>query len=107
MAENDEKLNESLFPEYLDSKTENAGGATTALQLILMTAGYNDGGLLLPDGIYGDSTRKAVASLQSDLGIDVDGKFGPNTRRVFCEEFKVDINKILANPFLNNAIGFT
>lgn len=36
------------------------------------------------DGYFGSNTRNAVIVIQQIHGIDVDGKVGPQTRRVMC-----------------------
>ena len=37
------------------------------------------------DGSYGSATTDAVKALQTDLGVTVDGRFGPATAKAFNE----------------------
>jgi peptidoglycan hydrolase-like protein with peptidoglycan-binding domain len=52
----------------------------TSLQTALSTYGYYSGPI---DGAYGAETTAAVKKLQTDLGVTVDGKFGPETAQAF------------------------
>lgn len=60
-------------------KKGDKGEHVKQLQMQLMRLGYK----MLPygaDGSYGSITEKAVKSFQSDHGLVVDGKAGPNTQ---------------------------
>jgi peptidoglycan hydrolase-like protein with peptidoglycan-binding domain len=53
-----------------------------SLQTALAMYGYYPGPI---DGQYGAATQDAVKKLQTDLGVTVDGKFGPETAKAFDE----------------------
>ncbi|MFO7700128.1 MAG: peptidoglycan-binding domain-containing protein [Acidimicrobiia bacterium] len=53
-----------------------ATATTYVVQTDLTALGYFSGVI---DGIAGDETRAAIASFQSDAGIEADGEFGPVT----------------------------
>ena len=55
------------------------GSDVKALQEALALLGYDCG---TPDGIYGQKTVDAVKKLQGDVGLDADGKAGPQTQDV-------------------------
>jgi peptidoglycan hydrolase-like protein with peptidoglycan-binding domain len=60
---------------------KGAGDSIVAsLQTALATYGYYTGPI---DGQYGAATQDAVKKLQTDLGVTVDGKFGPETAAAF------------------------
>jgi peptidoglycan hydrolase-like protein with peptidoglycan-binding domain len=60
---------------------KGAGDSIVAsLQTALATYGYYTGPI---DGQYGSATQDAVKKLQTDLGVTVDGKFGPETAAAF------------------------
>ncbi len=56
--------------------TVPATATTYVVQTDLTALGYFSGVI---DGIAGDETRAAIASFQSDAGIEADGEFGPVT----------------------------
>ncbi len=99
-----------LYPKYLAG---GHGPAQWGLQMFLLGAGFNkpysqDGvhqieRYLKADGDYGQTTCAAVRWLQRQLGFkgrDVDGKFGPGTRRRVRQEFGFDFNKIPVSALL-------
>lgn len=51
------------------------GADVTALQALLTAHGY----IVPVNGVFSDSTEKAVRKFQSDRGLDVDGVVGPKT----------------------------
>jgi peptidoglycan hydrolase-like protein with peptidoglycan-binding domain len=53
-----------------------AGPAVVELQQLMTTLGYYSGPI---DGIYGDATTEGVKAMQEDLGVTVDGIYGPET----------------------------
>jgi peptidoglycan hydrolase-like protein with peptidoglycan-binding domain len=53
-----------------------AGPAVAELQQLMTTLGYYSGPI---DGIYGDATTEGVEAMQEDLGVTVDGIYGPET----------------------------
>ncbi|MDD2647947.1 MAG: SH3 domain-containing protein [Eubacteriales bacterium] len=55
------------------------GSNVKALQEALSFLGYDCG---TPDGSYGQKTYEAVKELQKDMGLDADGKAGPQTQDV-------------------------
>jgi peptidoglycan hydrolase-like protein with peptidoglycan-binding domain len=52
------------------------------IQTVLAEYGYYTGSI---DGSYGSATTDAVKALQTDLGVTVDGRFGPATAKAFNE----------------------
>ncbi|MGW7514455.1 peptidoglycan-binding domain-containing protein [Streptomyces sp. NPDC054796] len=57
----------------------NSGSAVKELQFNLIHCyGKSTGG---HDGIYGDATERAVREVQAAVGADVDGIYGPETRK--------------------------
>ena len=52
------------------------------LQTALAEYGYYAGPI---DGSYGPATKASVEKLQTDLGVTVDGRFGPETATAFNE----------------------
>ena len=52
------------------------------IQTALAEYGYYTGPI---DGAYGPATTEAVKKLQTDLGVTVDGRFGPDTAKAFNE----------------------
>ena len=63
-------------------KALEAKGATVVatLQTELATYGYYDGPI---NGVCDAKTAEAVTALQQDLGVDADGRFGPETADAF------------------------
>jgi peptidoglycan hydrolase-like protein with peptidoglycan-binding domain len=59
---------------------EKATDIVKAIQTALAKYGYYSGPI---DGNYGDATTTAVKKLQMDLGVTVDGRFGPETAAAF------------------------
>lgn len=53
------------------------GTDVAQLQRVLALAGYDPGGA---DGILGPKTQAAIEAFQTAVGLQVDGKIGPNTR---------------------------
>lgn len=89
---------DKFFPEYLDKGSR--GRAVVLLQLMLQFAGLNP--KIVADGEYGEQTALAVRELQLNLGftdVDVDGNFGPMTRRALREQRGIDINSITSDAF--------
>lgn len=81
-----------LFPPYLDQGS--SGAAVVALQLILM--GLFPGQQFVT-GEYDEQTTINVVALQTRLGFegeDIDGNFGPGTRRRLKEQMGIDVDEI-------------
>ncbi|MFZ2149679.1 MAG: peptidoglycan-binding domain-containing protein [Minisyncoccia bacterium] len=91
----------SLFPPYLNIGSQ--GPAVVVLQIILRVLGYNS--YIVPDGDYGGETVKGVKDLQSDMGIEVDGNFGPGTRKAFLEAYSFDVDTLDASKFLGDTVA--
>jgi peptidoglycan hydrolase-like protein with peptidoglycan-binding domain len=60
-----------------------AGPAVAELQQVMTTLGYYSGPI---DGIYGDATTEGVEAMQEDLGVTVDGIYGPQTHAALGDE---------------------
>ena len=62
--------------------TTSSGSSSSAAEIVveiqkgLTELGYYSGPI---DGIYGPATTDGVRALQSDLGVTVDGRYGPET----------------------------
>ena len=83
----------TLFPPYLD--VGSCGTHVDVLHAILCCRGYGEG--IERDGDYGDMTVTAVKELQEDLGFegdDLDGNFGPKTRRALKKYRGLDVDAI-------------
>ena len=84
-----------LFPPYLNRGS--SGAAVTALQLILM--GMFPGQQFVT-GEYDEQTTLNVIALQTRLGFDgsdIDGNFGPGTRKRLMEKMGIDVDEIDAD----------
>lgn len=57
----------------------SSGSEVASLQSKLQYVGYNPG---IVDGIFGQKTRSAVLSFQTDMGLSADGIVGPVTSQV-------------------------
>lgn len=73
--------NEPDIMETLDSG--DSGPYVTILQQRLVELGYEPGSV---DGDFGTATEDAVRMFQTDAGIDVDGRVGPQTRSYLWPE---------------------
>ncbi len=60
-----------------NSKIGSYGKNVSTLQIWLLDNGYYDGEI---DGLFGFQTEEAVENLQKDLGINVDGIIGSQTK---------------------------
>ena len=60
-----------------------AGPAVAKLQEVMTSLGYYSGPI---DGIYGDATTEGVKAMQEDLGVTVDGIYGPETHAALSEK---------------------
>jgi peptidoglycan hydrolase-like protein with peptidoglycan-binding domain len=67
-------------PETHDALRNKGRYVVTEIQTVLAEYGYYTGPI---DGHYGPATQEAVKKLQTDLGVTVDGRFGPNTAKAF------------------------
>jgi peptidoglycan hydrolase-like protein with peptidoglycan-binding domain len=65
------------------------------IQTALAEYGYYTGPI---DGSYGPATQDAVKKLQTDLGVTVDGRFGPETAKAFDEAVASGKIKPVAPP---------
>lgn len=69
----------TTVPETTSTTTVPAAGATSTMYVVqadLTALGYFDGVI---DGIAGEITTAAIASFQTDVGVEADGEFGPVT----------------------------
>ncbi len=95
-----------LFPKFLD--VGSYGAAVNALHLILCMLGFgeeSDNYKIERDGEYGMATVKAVKLLQAFLGFkgdEIDGNFGPKTRYMLFEKYKIDIDVMLFSSKYDN-----
>jgi peptidoglycan hydrolase-like protein with peptidoglycan-binding domain len=60
-----------------------AGPAVAELQEVMTSLGYYSGPI---DGIYGDATTEGVKAMQEDLGVTVDGIYGPETHAALSDK---------------------
>jgi peptidoglycan hydrolase-like protein with peptidoglycan-binding domain len=67
-------------PETHNALKGKGASIVASLQAALTTYGYYDGPI---NGLYDADTKAAVEKLQTDLGVTVDGKFGPETAQAF------------------------
>ena len=77
----------TTVPETTTSTTVPSLGATATMYVVqgdLTALGYFDGVI---DGIAGQVTTAAIASFQSDAGIEADGEFGPVTDAAISSGF--------------------
>ena len=88
-------MSEMLFRECL--REGSRGFDVYVLQIILRTFGCGGPGLV-PNGIYGQETTRAVKRLQDDvLGlVECTGEFDRRTITVFGHEFRCDLASIPA-----------
>jgi peptidoglycan hydrolase-like protein with peptidoglycan-binding domain len=73
-----------------------AGPAVAELQQVMTTLGYYSGPI---DGIYGDATTEGVKAMQEDLGVTVDGIYGPETHAALGDKgtsIVVEVQTVLA-----------
>lgn len=66
--------------ETHDALKGKATSVVASLQTGLQTYGYYDGEIT---GAYDAATADAVTALQKDLGVDPDGRFGPETAQAY------------------------
>ncbi len=91
-------MNGTLFPPYLIQGSE--GTAVAFLQGILQAQGFAPADMVR-DGVYSDTTAEAVKKLQQSCGLkgeDLDGQFGPITRRALDEAYCIDVSLMPRNP---------
>lgn len=88
-----------LMPPYMDAETK--GAAVRWLKQLFSAMSYENGDKLYDGPIneyYDDGLKQAVVQLQKFMGFndstDLDGFFGPNTRKRFQELFYIDLNCI-------------
>ncbi len=86
---------EKFYPEFLDVGSK--GPAVAHLQSALLQAGYNPA--IEVDGDYGGQTTLGVRELQEELGVEVDGHFGPATRDAWTKAGGPDVNAIPKSAF--------
>jgi peptidoglycan hydrolase-like protein with peptidoglycan-binding domain len=58
------------------------GPAVAELQQVMTDLGYYSGPI---DGVYGDETTAGVEAMQEDLGVTVDGIYGPETHEALLD----------------------
>ena len=83
-----------LFPPYLNA--DSSGDAVMVLQTLLHALGY--GGGVERNGQYDEATVQAVQWLQTDLGCEPDGHFGPATRAALKAKTGIVVDVILQGP---------
>lgn len=90
----------SFFPPMMNQGS--SGAAVAVLQVLLLGMAVKNDEIevseLVPDGEYGKETARAVMTLQTFLGFageDVDGNFGPKTRKRLDEQLGIDVNSIM------------
>jgi peptidoglycan hydrolase-like protein with peptidoglycan-binding domain len=91
-----------MFQKYLDMGSK--GPAVVVLQLLLKAAGYNSSAIV-PDGDYGEQTAAGVRELQKHHGIEVDGHFGPDTRKALMDFTTVNVNDLDAELFIGETLA--
>ncbi len=64
-------------------KRGDRGAAVELLQGVLQKLGYD---ISAPDGIFGGETVEQVKAFQSNVGLDEDGVFGPDTASAMIAE---------------------
>lgn len=57
----------------------DTGDAVTEMQNMLVALGYHVGAKG-PDGVFGNTTDKAVRKFQAEHGLAIDGRYGPKTK---------------------------
>ena len=72
---------DGIYGPETNTALKNKGRyVVTEIQTALAEYGYYTGPI---DGHYGPATQEAVKKLQTDLGVTVDGRFGPETAKAF------------------------
>lgn len=83
-----------LFPPYMERGS--AGGAVDMLHMLLDSFGLGED--IVPDLEYGEVTEQRVRDLQTRLGVEQDGKFGPGTRAALREKHGLNVDLITWAP---------
>jgi len=85
-----------LFPPYLNVGSK--GAAVDWLHTLLFALGIGAIVGIERDNTYGPKTVEAVRCLQARLGFiavsDIDGDFGPMTRKALKEQMGIDVDAI-------------
>lgn len=92
----------TLFPPYLNAGS--TGTAVAHLQGVICSMDFGEA--IARDGEYGKVTVAAVKGLQTVLalgGTDVDGNFGPVTRKALKDEYVINVDLIPYSPTLDSA----
>ncbi len=97
MAKNEFK---PFFPKFLNKGSD--GPAVMMLQSWLLLLGFVE---VQMDGYYGDVTAAAVSGLQHNMGVEVDGNFGPDTRKAFLKWHRIDVDAIPASKMAGKTNG--
>lgn len=92
---------EKMFPVYLNQ--DSHGPAVVILQIILKSGGFADPELVV-NGDYGEFTVDAVKGLQKELGVEVDGNFGPMTRAAYLDKVGLDVNLLTKSLFIGETV---
>lgn len=69
--------------------------------------GYNSVAIIA-DGEYGEETAKGIRLFQGAVGFngaDVDGHFGPETRKAFLEWHRINVDEIPADAFAGETMA--
>jgi len=87
---------ERLFPgPYMERGSK--GPAVATLQIILKALGF--GKDIVVDRDFGEKTEMGVSQYQEARGLRVDGKCGPDTRKMILVDTGIDLNNLPADLF--------
>jgi peptidoglycan hydrolase-like protein with peptidoglycan-binding domain len=89
-----------FFPKYLNKGAEHP--AMLILQVALIAAGFNSKNIKLT-GVNDEATAKGIEILQTYLGVEADGNFGPDTREAWVKRGGPDVNALTEESILRKA----
>jgi len=99
-------MSDKLFPNYLNQGSK--GPAVNVLGLLMVAAGYGKLGDIVLDGDYTPDGKisKAVKRFQEDYSLkDVDGNFGPETRKEFYNQTGIDVDALTVDMFTGETVA--